>query len=156
MTKNLQITEEQLSEVLSQLQTLLRERATLKGILIEQAEKAQAEKEQLFLELLEMFDTLEYLITYLGENPEPNPKIWQRLPKSIATMQKKLLMILERREVSLINFEGTEPDFKLCQVVDCEVRPDLPEKSITKIVRSGFQISDRLLRPVEVITAKNS
>jgi len=53
-----------------------------------------------------------------------------------------------------IELSADQPDFTICQVVEREIRPDLAEQTITKIVRQGFTIEDKLLRPMEVITSK--
>lgn len=53
-----------------------------------------------------------------------------------------------------IELEGTQPDFDLSRVVDREVRADLPDQTITKILRRGFRLGEKILRPTEVITSK--
>ena len=150
----LKLNEEQRNQLQHKLKTLLKERMSLKQSLQQQGEKATAEKEELFLELLEVFDALESFLNYIEENPDPNPKFFKRLPKSLGTIQKKLLNILERRQVQPIKFEDTQPDYSICQVVDREEREDLKEQTITKIVRQGFRVEEKILRSVEVITSK--
>ena len=150
----LKLNEEQRNQLQHELETLLKERMSLKQALQQQGEKAIAEKEELFLELLEVFDTLESFLNYIEENPDPNPKFYKRLPKSLGTVQKKLLNILERRQVQQIEFQDTKPDYSICQVVDREEREDLEEQTITKIVRQGFRVEEKILRSVEVITSK--
>lgn len=155
-TEKLTLSEEQRNQLLKELGSLLKENMALKQELREQEKNHQAFNEELFLEMLEVFDSLEFLVTYLAENSDKNPQFFKRLPKSLATTQKKLLTVLARRGVTLIDFQETKPDFSLCQVVDREVRNDLEEQTITKIVRSGFLVNQKTLRPVEVITAKHS
>lgn len=150
----LKLNEEQRNQLQHELKTLLKERMSLKQSLQQQGEKATAEKEELFLELLEVFDALESFLNYIEENPDPNPKFFKRLPKSLCTVQKKLLNILERRQVQPIEFQDTKPDYSICQVVDREEREDLEEQTITKIVRQGFRVEKKILRSVEVITSK--
>ena len=150
----LKLNEEQRNQLQHKLKTLLKERMSLKQSLQQQGEKATAEKEELFLELLEVFDALESFLNYIEENPDPNPKFFKRLPKSLGTIQKKLLNILERRQVQPIEFKDTKPDYSFCQVVDREEREDLEEQTITKIVRQGFRVEEKILRSVEVITSK--
>ena len=150
----LKLNEAQRDRLQYELKTLLKERMSLKQSLQQQGEKATAEKEELFLELLEVFDALESFLNYIEENPDPNPKFFKRLPKSLGTIQKKLLNILERRQVQPIEFKDTKPDYSFCQVVDREEREDLEEQTITKIVRQGFRVEEKILRSVEVITSK--
>ena len=150
----LKINKEQRNQLQQELGTLLKEKMSLKQALQQQGEKATAEKEELFLELLEVFDSLEFFLNYIEENPDPNPKFFKRLPKSLSTIQKKLLTILEQRQVKLIKSPDITPDYSYCQVVDREEREDLKEHTITKIVRQGFLVDDKVLRPTEVITSK--
>jgi molecular chaperone GrpE len=150
----LKLSDEQRNQLQQELGILLKERMSLKQALQQQSEKATSEKEELFLELLEVFDALEFFLNYVAENPDPNPKFFKRLPKSLGSIQKKLLNILERRQVQPIDFQETKPDYSVCQVVDREERDDLEEQTITKVVRQGFRVENKILRPIEVITSK--
>ncbi|NCR52305.1 MAG: nucleotide exchange factor GrpE [Microcystis aeruginosa L211-07] len=152
---NYKISEEDRNKLLSQIRTLFKEEASLKQALRQQGENNRSEKEQIFLELLEVFDTLESLLNFLEDRPdEPDERVWKRLPKSLKSVQTKLLSILEKRQVLKIELSDHQPDFTICQVVEREIRPDLAEQTITKIVRQGFTIEDKLLRPIEVITSQ--
>lgn len=151
-----QLSEAQKNQIQQELATLLKEKMYLKQSLKQQREQTESEKEELFLELLEVFDAIEFLLNYIESNPEPSPKLFKRLPKSISTIQKKLLGILEKRHVEQIELEDNKPDYDTCQVVDREEREDLEEQTITKVVRQGFKIESKILRPVEVITSKKS
>ena len=149
-----QLNESQKNKIQQNIGTLLQKKMSLKQSLKQQKEQNESAREQLFIELLEVFDALEFLLNYLEENPEPNPDFLKRLPKSICIVQKKLLNILERREVRQIELEDNQPDYNICQVVDRELREDLEEQTITKVVRQGFKVKSKILRPVEVITSK--
>ena len=150
----LKLNQEQRDRLQHELGTLLKEKKSLKQSLQQHSEQATADKEELFLELLEVFDALEFFLDYIKENPDPNPKFFKRLPKSLGTIQKKLLNMLERRQVQPIELQDNKPDYSLCQVVDREVREDLEEQTIVKIIRQGFRVEDKILRPVEIITSK--
>jgi molecular chaperone GrpE len=152
----LKLSDEQRTQLQQELGTLLKDKMSLKQALQQQGEKATAEKEELFLELLEVFDALEFFLNYIEENPDPNPKFFKRLPKSLGTIQKKLLNILERRQVEPIEFQDTKPDYSVCQVVEREEREDIEEQTITKVVRQGFRVEDKVLRPIEVITSQKT
>lgn len=146
--------EQQRQRLLEQLGSLLRDNTALQQALAEADTKHQAGNEELFIELLELFDALESLMTYVDNNSEAATGPWKRLPKSLLTVQKKLLTLLERRQVIPIEIKGSDPDFKICQVVDREIRDDIEDNTITKVVRQGFRVGDKILRPVEVITSK--
>lgn len=120
----------------------------------EQQTQAAAAKEELFLELLEVGDALEALLDYLAANPNPSPEFFQRLPRSLGAVHRKFLSVMGKYQVSPIELEETQPDFNLCRVIDREVRSDLEDQTITKVLRRGFRLSEKILRPAEVITSK--
>lgn len=150
------ISQELCAELSQELGTLKRENTLLKQSLREQQTQAAATSEDLFLELLEVGDALENLLKLL-ETSNSNPEFIARLPRNVGAVYRKFLNVLAKRQVSQIEtecIEGTQPDFTLCRVVEQEVVADIPEQSITKIVRQGFRCGEKVLRPVEVITSK--
>jgi molecular chaperone GrpE len=155
-SKSFIISQELCNSLSQELGTLKRENTLLKQSLREQQTQAVATCEDLFLELLEVGDALENLLKLL-ENPNLSPEFIARLPRNVGAVYRKFLNVLAKRQVSQIEtegIEGTQPDFTLCRVVEQEVVADIPEQSITKIVRQGFRYGEKVLRPVEVITSK--
>jgi len=139
-----------------ELAALYHKRVILTQQIQEQKQQHQAQNEEIFLEMLEIFDSLEFLLNYLQDNPELTPEAIKRLPKSIQSIQKKLLLTLAKRKVKKIELTDEKPDFNFCQVIDQEIRDDIAEHNITKITRQGFDYDGKILRPVEVIVAKPS
>ncbi|BAY64540.1 hypothetical protein NIES22_46390 [Calothrix brevissima NIES-22] len=150
------ITQEKRDLLISKIGTIQKENILLQQSLREQQTQNAAKTEDLFLELLEVSDALENLLEYLENNNEPNQEFLQRLPKSVGAVHRKFLSILKKRQVLPIELQDTQPDFTLCRVVDREVRNDLADQTITKIVRQGFRLQEKILRPTEVITSKPS
>jgi molecular chaperone GrpE len=140
-------------QTIDQIGSLLKERLSLQQSLADRAATHISSNEQLFLEILEIFDTLESLIDYLQNNPQLTQKAIERIPKSLTTIQSKLLATLARRQVERV--EITDPsDLQFCQIVDTQIDPAASAPMISKVVRQGFTIDKRLLRPVEVIVHK--
>ena len=137
------------------LETVYKERILLQQSVREEQTQAASATEDLCLELLEVGDALEALLDYLTNNPNPSPEFLQRLPRSMGAVHRKFLSVLAKRQVLPIELVGTQPDFDLCRVVDREVRADLPDQTITKILRQGFHLGKKILRPTEVITSKS-
>ena len=148
------LSQEERDQLQRELEALYKERVLLQQSLREQQTQAAATTEDLFLELLEVGDALEALLNYLTNNPNLSPEFLQRLPRSLEAVHCKFFDVLGKRQVCPVELEGTQPDFDLCRVVDREVRADLPDQSITKILRRGFRLSEKILRPTEVITSK--
>ncbi|MDJ0678144.1 MAG: nucleotide exchange factor GrpE [Calothrix sp. MO_167.B42] len=152
--KNYILNQEKRKLLLQKIPALQKQNVLLEQSLREQQTQSAASSEELFLELLEVGDALETLLEYLESNSEPSSELLRRLPRNIGAVHRKLLNVLKKRQVSPIELEETQPDFNLCRVVDREIRTDVPEKTITKIVRRGFRLGGETLRPVEVITSK--
>lgn len=155
---NLVILKQQRDKLLEDIEELLKTKTKLQQTVKIQQQENEAKEEALYGELLDIFDSLEFLISYLDTNLQEenlNPKAFKRLPKFVSSMQEKLLTILSRREVEKMDFNGDIPDFSICQVVDREERDDIPDRTVTKIVRQGFKMKEKILRYVEVITAKS-
>lgn len=142
--------------LVQEIGTIKQQNVSLEQSLREQQTQAVAATEDLLLELLEVGDALEALLDYMADHPNPSPEFLQRLPKSLGAVHRKFLSVVGKRQVSPIELEGTQPDFDLCRVVDREERADVPDQTITKIVRRGFRLGRKILRPTEVITSSPS
>ncbi|MCZ2203034.1 nucleotide exchange factor GrpE [Cylindrospermopsis raciborskii] len=154
-TETLELSTKQRDQIIEEIRILLKNEKTLQQTLKKEQDQRNTANEQLFLELLGIFDTLEFLVDYLSNSPEPSAKSIKRLSKQLEVLQRKLVGILEQRKVELIeDLNHTKPDFNLCVVVDREVRNDLEDQTITKVVKKGFRIENRVLRAIEVITSK--
>ena len=148
------ITQAQQQQTIEQIGILLKERLSLQQSLANQSTTNIAANEQLFLELLEIFDALESLIDYFKNNAQLTEKAIVRLPKSLNTINSKLLAIFAKKQVKVIAATDTEPDWNLYQIVDTQINPQITTPTVTKVVRQGFKIGEQLLRPVEVIVEK--
>ncbi|BAY27690.1 hypothetical protein NIES2100_75150 [Calothrix sp. NIES-2100] len=153
-TNHYLMTQEKRDWLIREIGEIQKENVLLQQSVREQQTQIATKTEDLFLELLEVSDALENLLEYLENNTEPNQEFLQRLPKSVGAVHRKFLSILKKRQLVPIELEDTQPDFNLCRVVDREVRNDLADQTITKIVRQGFRLQDKILRPTEVITSK--
>jgi molecular chaperone GrpE len=147
------ISKTQQQQTIEHIGYLLKERLSLQQSLAKQAATDTANNEQLFLELLEIFDTLESLSDYLQDHPQLTARTIERLPKSLKTIQTKLLSTLARRQVERIEIAHSS-DLHQCQIVDTQIDAEVAIPTISKVVRQGFTIGERLLRPVEVIVSK--
>ncbi|MBD2355904.1 nucleotide exchange factor GrpE [Tolypothrix sp. FACHB-123] len=152
--KKFKLNEGEREHVLQEISSLLKIKFALKQTIHQQQQQAHAESEELFLELIEFFDALEFLHNYMSENLESLNPSGQHLLATIANIENQLLQILQKQAVQLIDFQENQPDFRYCKVVDIEVRNDLENQTITKIIRRGFSMGDKILRPVEVIVSK--
>jgi molecular chaperone GrpE len=157
-SQELKLTSQQRTEIVEAVSALMRDKFSLQQGLNQQQQIHNANNEELFLELLEVIDSLEILHNYMNAQLDV-PSNWASLPKGIGSVKKRLLSILEKRQVAPIDFDAdfqqTKPDFSLCKVVGTEARDDLENQTITKIVKCGFSLDRKILRPVEVIVSRN-
>lgn len=149
------LSQEQRNWLIQEFSSLQKQNTVLQQSLREQQTQATANTEDLLLELLEVTDALEALLNYLENNPDPSPEFMQRLPKSVGAVQRKFLSVLSKRQVTPIELHSDQPDFNFCRVVDREIRNDVEDQKIIKIVRQGFLIGEKVLRPTEIITSKS-
>jgi molecular chaperone GrpE len=149
---NLQLSAATCDTLVQSIGDQLRQNFTLSQTLRAQAQQHHSEDEVLFLELLEVVDAMELLLRYSN-----NQQAAVAITKSLKSVQKKLLGVLAKRQVTpiaqTIDANNTI-DFTTCRVVDQEVRPELSPQTITQVVRQGFCFGDRVLRPTEVIISK--
>jgi molecular chaperone GrpE len=106
---------------------------------------------------LEVIDTLDNLTTSLENSIESLPESHHRLPRAIGSIQRKLLATLQKRDVYPIVIPEKEAvDVNLCRIIESENRDDLPERSLVKILKTGYMNGDKVLRSAEVIVTKST
>jgi molecular chaperone GrpE len=149
-----QMTEAERTAVTTAIEQLIQENAALQAKLQQQQTIAASANNSLFLELLGVVDALDYLCSYLADNPDPPPAFQTRLPNSLRSIANKLETSLANCGVIPIAVPlGNLPDFQTCAAVSREVHPDLPPQSVLKVSRRGFYAGDAVLRPAEVVVA---
>ena len=137
------------------ISSLQKENAKLKQDIRNSKNDIEAEKDTFFLELLEVIDTLENLTASLENSIKSFPESHQRLPRVIGSVQRKLLTTLQKRDVHPIIIPEKEAvDVNLCRIIESEHHDDLPERSLVKILKTGYKKGDKVLRSAEVIVAR--
>lgn len=154
---NFVIGEELRDRLVQDISNLQKENAGLKQNIRNNSNDIESQKDAFFLELLEVIDTLDNLTTSLENSLEALPESHQRLPRAIGSIQRKLLMTLQKRDVCPIVIPEQEAvDVNLCRIIESENRDDLPERSLVKILKTGYMNGDKVLRSAEVIVTKST
>ncbi len=138
------------------LEALLRQRATLETQVRTQGEQQQSERERLFLELLEVVDLLDQLATGLDNVGEGAPPMVSRASRAVRAASGKLLQSLTTRGVETLPEPEATVDFSMHRVMATEHRPELPEQTPLTVLKKGYRLDDRILRPVDIITSRQS
>lgn len=149
------ISEQQLNELKKHIEDQLHQEKMLEQNIRQHQDQIKSANAQLFLELLDILDGLQFSLNYLKKNPELSGKNVKRFARSLKGVQTKLLTILEQRDVISIDLDDS--NYSECyQIVDQEIHEDLEDNTILKIIRPGFRTGEQILRPAEVITSKTS
>jgi len=141
---------------IARLEVLLRQRATLETQVRSLGEQQQSESERLYLELIEVLDLLDTLASGLEASAEGLPPVVGRAGRAVRSASGKLLQSLTGRGVQVIPDPDGELDFAQHRVLESELHPDRPDQSVVKVLRKGYRLDDRILRPTEIITSRQS
>lgn len=101
------------------------------------------------LHMLSVVDDLELALDAGERSPDP-----QALLRGVEMIHGKLLAAL--RAEGIVPFEALgKPYDPVCHegVAQLE-RPDVPEKTVVEVIRRGYTLGERLLRPARVVVAK--
>ncbi|MCE2466354.1 MAG: nucleotide exchange factor GrpE [Dehalococcoidia bacterium] len=104
---------------------------------------------RLILKLLPVFDEFVLAIQHASKDgPEPS---WL---EGIALIQRKLNALLESEKVVKIEALGREFDPFEHEAMAYQESPDHPEGCVISVVREGYRLDERVLRPALVVLAK--
>lgn len=74
--------------------------------------------------------------------------------EGLSLVQRNLVSVLESEGVSKIDSAGEPFDPRLHEALAYQEIPDTPDGAIALVMREGYRLDDRLLRPAQVIVAK--
>ena len=131
------------------------------------SEMVFAIREEIGLEVTELYDQVEYFKEYLDANPDIlPPHELSELRAAVDRVEQGVINTLHKAGIELLDAVeiGNKVDYSTTQVVDTE-ESSLPRGSITQVVRRGFTVKNRgqskkggggvkILRSTEVITSK--
>lgn len=125
----------------------------LKQKLAEEKQRSFRKEQEILFELFETIDAFDIILENLRKKDIQDVS-WKRTVKNIESISRKILRILEKREISIIEFPKSKAVFGMCKIIDTRNIPELAEETIVKIVKKGFRKGDEVIRPAEVITVK--
>lgn len=99
--------------------------------------------EKLALDLLEIVDNFERAFASASE------EISAYLT-GFELIYRELKRVLEKYGIREMELEGKEFDPYLAEAVEKDYNPDVPPNTIVKVIRKGYMIHDRVLRPAKV------
>ena len=107
-------------------------------------------KHQIILKLISVIDDVERAINSLPKNSDSND--WQT---GIELIQKRLINTLESEGVTKINPLNQQFDPFTCEAILYQENKDAQDGQVTEVMRPGYIINEKILRPAQVIVAQN-
>jgi molecular chaperone GrpE len=150
LQEDLQEAQKQAEENLDGWQRARAEFANYKKRIEREKEEARARIiSEIMLPYLGVMDDFERA---LKDRPDdPNGKSWA---EGIDLIYRKMLSILEAEGVELIPAEGEKFDPTVHEAISQEESEDHDEGQVVDVIRKGYKIGDRVLRPALVRVAK--
>ena len=109
----------------------------------QEVQKALA-AEKLVTDLLPVLDDFERTIDYAKSNGETG------LLGGVEAVQTKLIDVLKRDGVEVINPEGQAFDALEAQAVSTVDDPSVPDETVAQVFQPGYRMGDKVLRPAMV------
>jgi molecular chaperone GrpE len=70
-------------------------------------------------------------------------------------LQDQIAAILEREGIARVGAEGERFDPERHEAIGVKETPELPDRTVVDVARSGFARGARVLRPAQVVVARN-
>jgi molecular chaperone GrpE len=100
-------------------------------------------------DLLPALDALDACATMAAKGGDPQAHL-----EGYRIALKELARILEKNGLSLIAPDGGEFDPAVHDAIGIVQTDDRPENSVAELVRKGYRLHERILRPAQVLVAK--
>ena len=102
--------------------------------------------EKFALDLLEVVDNFERAFSLAGD-------VSESVLKGFEMIYKDLLRILEKYNIKEIDVLGKAFDPYVAEAVDREFNQDVPPNTVVKVLRKGYYIHEKVLRPARVVVS---
>jgi molecular chaperone GrpE len=115
------------------------------------AEQAQGAKTDIILKFLPVLDDFQRAV----QSP-PTEGAARDWAQGVLLIERKLRAILEAEGVQRIEAEGAEFNPWEHEAISYQASPELEDGRILAVVRDGYRVGDRVIRPAQVVVAKRS
>jgi molecular chaperone GrpE len=122
----------------------------------EQLELIKRANKDLIEKLLPVLDSFENALNMLSEKTEISDTENEFL-KGIKMIYSKLMEILEKEGLKVINPEGEEFNPQICEAAVTEDNENYKDHQVISVLRKGYMLNDYVIRPAVVkVCVKNS
>ena len=116
----------------------------------EKTDIREKSKHNIILKLITVVDDVERAIASLPKNSDSD--VWQT---GIELIQKTLVNALESEGVSKINPLNQAFDPFTCEAILYQETKNATEGQVIEVIRTGYMINEKILRPAQVVVAQN-
>jgi len=115
------------------------------------AEQAQGARAEILLKILPVLDDFQRAV----QSP-PTEGAARDWAQGVLLIERKLRAILEAEGVQKIEAEGAEFNPWEHEAVSYQASPELEDGRVLAVIRDGYRLGDRVIRPAQVVVAKRS
>ena len=116
----------------------------------EKTDIREKSKHNIILKLITVVDDVERAIASLPKNSDSD--VWHT---GIELIQKTLVNALESEGVSKINPLNQTFDPFTCEAILYQETKNATEGQVIEVIRTGYMINEKILRPAQVVVAQN-
>jgi molecular chaperone GrpE len=116
----------------------------------ERSELASMASDRLLGRVLELADDFDLAIEHVPEDARASAWL-----EGISVIDRKLRALLDAEGVQAMGGEGEPFDPRTQQAISYEDSADVPDGTVLRVLKRGYHIGDRVLRPALVAVARN-
>jgi molecular chaperone GrpE len=116
----------------------------------ERGELASMAGDRILSRVLELADDFDLAIEHVPEDARGSAWL-----EGISAIDRKLRALLETEGVQAMGGEGEPFDPRTQQAISYEDSTDVPDGTVLRVLKRGYSIGDRVLRPALVAVARN-
>ena len=133
---------------------LLERIAKLQNVLEEERRRVSKERRQDLLDLLEIADALDRLLSFT-ETQRNGEDVFERLYDGVRVTRKMLTQKLARRGVQRMALVGQEVDPALAEILEIQESDTVADDTVIDEIVVGYRLGDEILRHARVIIARS-
>jgi len=104
-------------------------------------------------DILRVADNLGFAMMSVSEDARKEDQNLDNLYVGIDMTMKELLSVFEAQGIKPVPAQGEPFDHNIHEAVQQVEDPDVPANTVMQVLRGGFTIQDRLLRPAQVVVS---
>lgn len=118
---------------------------------LERIEQAQAARAEIFLKILPVLDDFQRAVQ---SPPSDGPaRDWA---EGVLLIERKLRAILDAEGLQRVEAEGADFNPWEHEAVSYQASPELEDGRVLAIVREGYRLGNRVIRPAQVVVSKRA